>query len=69
LNDVVNGISAVKEAVGSDIKITVDEQSVTLPVTTAGNVEYVKVRPLFEGLGRNVTWYQASNSISVGWLK
>lgn len=69
LNDVVNGISAVKEAVGSDIKITVGNQSVTLPVTTAGDVGYVAVRPLFEGLGRNVTWYSASNSVSVGWVK
>lgn len=69
LNDVVNGISAVKETVGSDIKITVGNQSVTLPVTTAGDVGYVAVRPLFEGLGRNVTWYSASNSVSVGWLK
>ncbi len=69
LNDVVNGIGAVREPVGSKEKITLNEKTVTLPVTVVKGVEYIGVRSLFEGLGRNVTWYKESKCASIGWLK
>ena len=40
-----------------------------LPVKTVDGVDYVAVRALFEGLGRNVTWYGDSRCVSIGWLK
>ena len=69
LDDTVNGLSAAKEITGSNVKITLDEKSVDLPVKTVGGVDYVGVRALFEGLGRNVTWYGDSQCVSIGWLK
>ncbi|MFQ7454321.1 MAG: amidohydrolase family protein [Flavonifractor plautii] len=69
LNDIVNGISAEKRTEGSSVLVTLDGKSVKLPVKTVDGVEYVAVRALFEGLGRNVTWYAPSNCVSIGWLK
>ena len=54
---------------GSSVLVTLDGKSVKLPVKTVDGVEYVAVRALFEGLGRNVTWYAPSNCVSIGWLK
>lgn len=69
LNDIVNGISAEKRTEGSSVLVTLDGKSVKLPVKTVDGVEYVAVRALFEGLGRNATWYAPSNCVSIGWLK
>lgn len=69
LNDVVNGISAEKDQSGSNVKITLSGKTVDLPVMTADGVDYVAVRALFEGLGRNVAWYADSKCVSIGWLK
>ena len=66
LNDIVNGISAEKRTEGSSVLVTLDGKSVKLPVKTVDGVEYVAVRALFEGLGRNVTWYAPSNCVSIG---
>ena len=68
LNDTVNGIGAAVVA-GKEATVTLNDKSVTLPVKTVDGVDYVAVRALFEGLGRNVTWYAGSNSVSIGWLK
>ncbi len=68
LNDTVNGIGAAVVA-GKEATVTLNDKSVTLPVKTVDGVDYVGVRALFEGLGRNVTWYAGSNSVSIGWLK
>ena len=69
LNDTVNGLSAAQTKADGMVTIKLDDQSVTLPVKTVDGVEYVGVRALFEGLGRNVTWYGLSSCVSVGWLK
>lgn len=69
LADLVNGIGAAKEMVGDEVKITLGEKAVTLSVKTVGSVEYVGVRALFDGMGRNVAWYPASACVSVGWNK
>ena len=46
-----------------------DDKTAEVTVKTVNGVEYVGVRALFEGLGRNVTWYDLSACVSVGWLK
>ncbi len=68
LNDTINGIGAAKEAAGEKVRITLDGRSAELPVRTENGVDYVGVRALFEGLGRNVTWYGDSQTVSIGWL-
>ena len=69
LNDVINGISAEKRADGASMLVTLNGKSIKLPVKTVDGVDYVAVRALFEGLGRNVTWYGDSRCVSIGWLK
>ena len=69
LSDIVNGISATQQVNGDQATVTLDGRSATVPVTTVNGVGYVPVRALFEGLGRNVTWYAPSNCVSIGWLK
>lgn len=69
LNDVVNGIGAVRTDVGGRARITLEGKAVTLPIRLENGVEYVAARDLFEGLGRNVTWYPWSRCASIGWLK
>ncbi len=69
LNDVVNGIGAAREDVGGQVRITLEGRAVTLPIRVEYGVEYVAARDLFEGLGRNVTWYPWSRCASIGWLK
>ena len=69
LADLVNGISAAMTKDGDMVTITLDDKSVELPVKVVDGVDYVGVRALFEGLGRNVTWYPLSNTASIGWLK
>lgn len=69
LNDVINGISAEKRADGASMLVTLDGKSIKLPVKTVDGVDYVAIRALFEGLGRNVTWYGDSRCVSIGWLK
>ncbi len=69
LNDTVNGIGATQSKADGNVTVTLEDKSVTLPVKTVDGVDYVWVRGLFEGLGRNVTWYAPSGCVSVGWLK
>lgn len=69
LNDAVNGVGAEKTVSGSNVTVTLSGKSVTLAVRTEGGVDYVPVRALFEGLGRNVTWYGDSHCVSIGWMK
>lgn len=69
LNDVVNGIAATVTRDGTKASVTVDGKTAQVEVKTVNGVEYVGVRALFEGLGRNVTWYGLSSCISVGWPK
>ena len=69
LNDIVNGISATQQVNGSQVTVTLDGRSATVPISTVNGVSYVPVRALFEGLGRNVAWYAPSNCVSIGWLK
>ena len=54
---------------GSKATITVEDKTAEVEIKTVNGVEYVGVRALFEGLGRNVTWYGLSSCVSVGWLK
>lgn len=65
LNDTVNGMSAKRDGT----QISIGEQSAEVTVRTIDGVEYVGVRALFEGLGRNVTWTAPSNCVAIGWLK
>lgn len=69
LNDIVNGIAATVTKDGSKATVTLEDKTAQVDVKTVNGVEYVGVRALFEGLGRNVTWYSLSSCISVGWLK
>ena len=69
LDDTVNGLSAAKELTGANVTISLDGKSVDLPVKTVDGMSYVGVRALFEGLGRNVTWYPDSQCVSIGWTK
>ena len=69
LADLVNGISAAMTKDGGMVTVTLDDKSVELPVKVVDGADYVGVRALFEGLGRNVTWYPLSSTASIGWLK
>lgn len=69
LSDLVNGLTATVTRDGSKASITVEDKTAQVDVKTVNGVEYVGVRALFEGLGRNVTWYGLSSCVSVGWLK
>ncbi len=69
VDDVVPGIGAEGEKTGENVKVTWEGISVVLPVKTINGVDYVGVRALFEGLGRRVTWYEDSQSVSIGWPK
>ena len=69
LSDLVNGISAAMTKDGDMVTVTLDDKSVELPVKVVDGTDYVGVRALFEGLGRNVTWYPLSSTASIGWLK
>lgn len=69
LNDIVNGIGTEECAEGSSVLVTPNGKSVKLPVRAADDVGHVTVCALFEGLGRNVTWYVPGSYVSVGWLK
>ena len=69
INDTVNGLSATQTKADGNVTITLDDKSVTLPIKTVDGVDYVGVRALFEGFGRNVTWYGPSSCVSIGWLK
>ncbi len=69
LSDLTNGLTATVTRDGDKATITVDDKTAEVTVKTVNGVEYVGVRALFEGLGRNVTWYDLSACVSVGWLK
>lgn len=69
LSDLVNGLTATVTRDGSKATITVEDKTAEVEIKTVNGVEYVGVRALFEGLGRNVTWYGLSSCVSVGWLK
>ena len=69
LSDLANGLTATVTRDGSKATITVEDKTAEVEIKTVNGVEYVGVRALFEGLGRNVTWYGLSSCVSVGWLK
>ena len=69
LDDTVNSIGATKTVSDNGVTVTLGEKSVKLPVKTVNGVNYVGVRALFEGLGRNVLWSPASQCVSIGWEK
>ena len=69
LNDLVNSLSATADKDGGMVTFTLNDVSAEVPVKVVNGVDYVGVRALFEGLGRNVTWYPLSSTASIGWLK
>lgn len=69
LSDLANGLTATVTRDGSKATITVEDKTAEVEIKTVNGVEYVGVRAIFEGLGRNVTWYGLSSCVSVGWLK
>lgn len=68
LNDTVNGIGAQTSVVDGQAEVTLEGRTATVPATEVNGVYYVPVRALFEGLGRNVTWYGDGQCVSIGWL-
>lgn len=64
VGDVVSFIGASLEKKDGQAAVTYGEKSVSLPLRTVGGVDYVGVRPLFEGIGYSLTWCQSSMTAS-----
>ncbi len=64
VNDVTSFISASVSKENGMAAVTYSERSVSLPIKSVDGVDYVAVRPLFEGIGYSVTWCQSSKTVS-----